>query len=36
MGAAHKSYQMTDDEHYYIRKRDSPELEKQLTGMTIQ
>ena len=34
--AKRQGYQMTDDEHYYIRKRDSPELEQQPTGMTMQ
>ena len=31
-----QGYQVTDDESYFIRKRDSPELEQQPTGMTMQ
>lgn len=34
--AEQQGYQMTDDKQYYIRKRDSPELEQQLSGMTMQ
>ena len=34
--AEQQGYQMTDDSQYYIRKRDSPELEQQPTGMTMQ
>ena len=33
--AKRRGYQMTDDGHYYIRKRDSPVLEQQSTGMTM-
>lgn len=34
--AEQQGYQVTDDESYFIRKRDSPELEQQPTGMTMQ
>ena len=34
--AERQGYQVTDDESYFIRKRDSPELEQQPTGMTMQ
>ena len=35
MGAAHKSYQITGGEYYYIRKRDSPVLEQHPSEMTM-
>ena len=34
--AERQGYQVTDDGSYFIRKRDSPELEQQPTGMTMQ
>ena len=34
--AERQGYQVTDDESYFIRKRDSPELEQQPAGMTMQ
>lgn len=34
--AEQQGYQVTDDECYFVRKRDSPELEQQPTGMTMQ
>lgn len=34
--AEQQGYQVTDDEGYYIRKRDSPVLEQQQGGMTMQ
>jgi len=34
--AEQQGYQVTDDEYYFIRKRDSPELEQQPPSMTMQ